>query len=591
MTIKECIDAVDNIKPNQYSIREKVQWLSFIDEIIINDVLRTHEGYDGRYDNFEGYSENKLSESLIVGSPYDRLYTAYLKMKIDEENGETAKYNNSAAMFNAYMMEYRKHYNKTHMPLDVTKKNHPLPQNKKPSNISDAVYENIKRELYALLSENFADMVSDDKIYDIVMRFVNNNIELLKGKDGQDGVDGEDGKDGADGKDGYTPVKGVDYYDGELGQNYVDENGNIRGEIFNDYENNKALSENSHAEGYSTISGIKGYYYSDIDFYGEFPIITLTKEQGVTPTEPFTINYTEGDIISLVSGAKYYNCATIKEVNNNIITVYSLPITDVIWGTDVDDNSIYVIAKPTDGYCSLGSYAHAEGDRTQALEMASHAEGRETLAYGQYSHAEGRGTKAAYASHAEGLYSDASAFYAHAEGGHTKASGDYSHAEGNYTESSGEASHTEGYDAKASGKCSHAEGNDTKAIGESSHAEGNYTTASGFCSHSEGYDTTASGNCSHAEGFHTEARGSCQHVRGKYNVVDTEDKYADVVGNGEDTTDDKRSNAYTLDWDGNAWYQGNVEASAIILRSSKPGSTKKFKITIDDNGTLSTTAI
>ena len=183
MTIKECIDAVDNIKPNQYSIKEKVQWLSFIDEIIINDVLKTHEGYDGRYDNFEGYSENKLSEPLIVGSPYDRLYTAYLQMKIDEENGEMAKYNNSAAMFNAYLMEFRKHYNKTHMPLDVTKNNHPLPQNKKPSNISDAVYENIKRELYALLSEDFADMVSDDKIYDIVMRFVNNNIALLRGNE------------------------------------------------------------------------------------------------------------------------------------------------------------------------------------------------------------------------------------------------------------------------------------------------------------------------------------------------------------------------------------------------------------------------
>ena len=191
MTIKECIDAVDNIKPNQYSIREKVQWLSFIDEIIINDVLRTHEGYDGRYDNFEGYSENKLSESLIVGSPYDRLYTAYLKMKIDEENGETAKYNNSAAMFNAYLMEYRKHYNKTHMPLDVTKSNPQSPQNKKPSNIPDAVYENIKRELYALLSEEFADMVSDNKIYDIVMRFVNNNVGLLKGLKGDPGEPGK----------------------------------------------------------------------------------------------------------------------------------------------------------------------------------------------------------------------------------------------------------------------------------------------------------------------------------------------------------------------------------------------------------------
>ena len=53
MTIKECIDIVDSNKPNTYSIEDKVRWLSFIDEIIINDVLKTHEGYDGRYDLFE----------------------------------------------------------------------------------------------------------------------------------------------------------------------------------------------------------------------------------------------------------------------------------------------------------------------------------------------------------------------------------------------------------------------------------------------------------------------------------------------------------------------------------------------------------
>ena len=35
--------------------------------------------------------------------------------------------------------------------------------------------------------------------------------------DGQDGQDGENGTDGKDGEDGYTPVKGIDYFDGEDG--------------------------------------------------------------------------------------------------------------------------------------------------------------------------------------------------------------------------------------------------------------------------------------------------------------------------------------------------------------------------------------
>ena len=116
MTIKECIDLVDNVKPNQYSIEDKVAWLSFLDGIIIHDVLKTHEDYDSKYDEFEGYSLNKLGTKLIATFPYDNLYPAYLKMKIDEENGETARYNNSATMFNSYFSTYKKWYNKNHMP-------------------------------------------------------------------------------------------------------------------------------------------------------------------------------------------------------------------------------------------------------------------------------------------------------------------------------------------------------------------------------------------------------------------------------------------------------------------------------------------
>ena len=209
MTIKDCIDIVDNLKPNQYTIKDKVMWLSFIEAIIINEVLKTHEGYDGRYDLFEGYSEDKLSVTLIVPSPYDRLYTAYLKMKIDEENGETARYNNSMVMFNTYMTEFRKHYNKTHMPLTHGRG---MPMGITPKKVTvgltDAEYENLKRDMTAILTEYFAETISEDKMYGIVTRFMQDNAQMLRGKDG---------KDGADGKDGYTPIKGIDYRDGEKG--------------------------------------------------------------------------------------------------------------------------------------------------------------------------------------------------------------------------------------------------------------------------------------------------------------------------------------------------------------------------------------
>lgn len=281
-------------------------------------------------------------------------------------------------------------------------------------------------------------------------------------------------------------------------------------EEFNDTANNISLGDYSHTSGSNTVAGILGYYYSNVDFSGENPVITLTKEQGVEPSELFTIDWEEGDVISLVSGLKYYNCSTIKSINNNIITVDSLPITEVTWGNDADDNSIYVVAKPMSGECSLGSYAHAEGDRTQALEWASHSEGRQTLAYGHYSHAEGRNTKSGYCSHAEGYKTN---------------------AEGNY-------SHTEGLETNARNSYTHAEGYQSNAKGETSHVEG--------------YQSNAVGTVSHAEGMGTVAEGTAQHAQGKYNIKDTENKYADIVGNGE--SDSKRSNAHTVAWDGTGWF-------------------------------------
>lgn len=125
-------------------------------------------------------------------------------------------------------------------------------------------------------------------------------------------------------------------------------------------------------------------------------------------------------------------------------------------------------------------------------------------------------------------------------------------------------------------------------VGEYSFAEGYSTTASGDSSHAEGYSTTASGNYSHAEGYGTKASSKCQHVHGKYNIEDTSNTYAEIVGNGEQL---ENSNAYTLDWEGNAWYSGTIEGKALILPSSTAGSTKKFKITVDDSGTISATEV
>lgn len=183
---------------------------------------------------------------------------------------------------------------------------------------------------------------------------------------------------------------------------------------------------------------------------------------------------------------------------------------------------------------------------------------------GTYSSAIGMGVKASgVCSHAEGASTTASGDYAHAEGESTTASGSYSHAEGDNTISSGDNSHAEGTFTIASGMFSHAEGSDTIASGDSSHAEGS--------------STTASGDNSHAEGEYTIASSMSQHVQGKYNIEDTANKYAHIVGNG--TSNNNKSNAHTLDWQGNGWYAGKLSQEGTPTED-KDLTTKKY---VDDN--------
>ena len=277
-----------------------------------------------------------------------------------------------------------------------------------------------------------------------------------------------------------------------------------------------------------------------------------------------------------------------------------------------------------------GNYSHVEGQGNTASGDYSHVEGRNNTTSGFGSHVEGVGnTASGLCSHAEG-YQTTSYEYSHAEGYYTLA-GYHSHAEGSETYACA-GSHAEGSGTVACGGQSHAEGrgwekrsltltgssrtykytdNDVglSIVGMIVVNDTGYTcwsakiiavdlgtktitidgklcpnamdtktlpvysvgVASGSCSHAEGY-TIAHGDYSHAEGYYTIASGESQHVQGKYNIDDMENEYAHIVGNGEN--DDHRSNAHTLDWDGNAWYAGDVYIGSTSGTSRDEGSKK-----------------
>lgn len=241
---------------------------------------------------------------------------------------------------------------------------------------------------------------------------------------------------------------------------------------------------------------------------------------------------------------------------------------------------------------------------------AGHDDGFETSVRGSHATEEG------YQTLAEG-------YYAHAEGYRTSAAVEASHAEGNHTKTvlnMISQNHELHEDFIIEGICAHAEGEGSVACGGGSHAEGGigngyrtwpyagagfhvaywldtygphdpedpydetamyypegYATphqlALGDGSHTEGHNTIAFGMCSHAQGIGTVAQNNGQTAIGINNIIDKENNYAFIIGNGTHnihyigsgggTAEWIPENIFTVSWD------GRVTCSSLSQTSSR----------------------
>lgn len=191
------------------------------------------------------------------------------------------------------------------------------------------------------------------------------------------------------------------------------------GEVFNDYDNNTAVGNNSHAEGAKTNA--KG-----------------------------DNSHAEG------------NGGTATGTNSHVEGL----------GTNTDGANSHAEGNKSGAF---GDNSHAEGQLNNARGVNSHAEGQETESVGVNSHAEGFQTHANNNnSHAEGRVTVADGFASHAEGNETQASGDYSHAEGTSTRALYINAHAEGQDTTAGAANAHAEGQGTVTTEVGGHVAGTY---------------------------------------------------------------------------------------------------------------------
>lgn len=246
-----------------------------------------------------------------------------------------------------------------------------------------------------------------------------------------------------------------------------------------------------------------------------------------------------------------------------------LSITSSEAGYTQFNNEIYV--NPSSGTITANSFngpaTSAEKDGANNIIVDTYMTKNNPAGSGSFSMNRLENSNIGDYSYTEGLDNIASESYSHAEGYRNTAFGIASHIEGisfialpsNVNSSSSNEEITNIWNnndfSLAKGAYCHVEGRNCLGLGNSSHVEGGRNLSLGECAHAEGFGSSALGIYSHAEGMATIASGSFSHVQGKGNIEDSSEEYAHIVGNGDA---ENRSNAHTIDWNGNAWFAGDV---------------------------------
>ena len=107
MNIREAIDLVDKLKPNNYTDIEKKLWLSVIDKRVFLEIISTHQ--NGEIDAFDGYDiDTEDTTELLIPHPYaEEVYRHWLESQIDFANQEINKFNNDIALFTRCVRLYQ----------------------------------------------------------------------------------------------------------------------------------------------------------------------------------------------------------------------------------------------------------------------------------------------------------------------------------------------------------------------------------------------------------------------------------------------------------------------------------------------------
>ena len=113
MTIIQAIQQVDALKPNTYSTRQKILWLSQLESMVKRLVIDAHAG--GEAVEFSGFAEDADPGAvLFMTEPFDMAYLYWLEAQIHYANEDLNLYNSAMGMFHSVFGTFKAHYKQTH---------------------------------------------------------------------------------------------------------------------------------------------------------------------------------------------------------------------------------------------------------------------------------------------------------------------------------------------------------------------------------------------------------------------------------------------------------------------------------------------
>lgn len=363
------------------------------------------------------------------------------------------------------------------------------------------------------------------------------------------------------------------------------------GEIFSDYENNKAYSKNSSAFGTNTIAGGKAFKIVNIDYENlTFTFLSTTPLRDLV-TESNSLEY------SCQITNNYSKCGNIIE----ILDETTVKVDIIPQGAKGTSGTLWIPSNPElgDGETFVGRWSFVSGHTNKANQDCSASFGYNNTSDGKYSFTAGRDNFTGYSAVALGQGNNAKGLNSAAIGLKSQALAQSAIALGKQVISNGIGSITMGisdnvpdvdktpielYTNWKTSKFALALGNGNIAAGY------NCLALYGTGSVALGKDSAAQAINSVAIGTGITTEGQNQVGLGKYNVIDTTSLF--VIGNGTD--DSNRSNALKLDTNANLRISGKELSlgnlclktsndSAISIGSSTVDSTAEHSLALGQN--------